>query len=73
VAKVPAHPRIYHITHVRNLPQIVETGVLWSDAKRIALGLSCDVIGMSRIKQRRLKGIEVSCHAGSHVGDYVPF
>ena len=73
MAQVPTHPKIYHITHVRNLPQIVEAGVLWSDAKRIELGLSCDVVGMSHIKQRRLREIEVSCHEGTHVGDYVPF
>ena len=73
MAGVPAHPKIYHITHVRNLPQIVRGGVLWSDAKRIELGLKCDVVGMSHIKRRRLEEIEVDCHAGTHVGDYVPF
>jgi hypothetical protein len=73
VAEAPNHPKIYHITHVRNLPQIVQSGVLWSDAKRIELGLQCDVVGMSHIKQRRLREIEVECHAGTHVGDYVPF
>lgn len=73
MANVPAHPKIYHITHLRNLPQIVAAGKLWSDAKRIELGLSCDVVGMSHIKRRRLEEIEVDCHPGTHVGDYVPF
>lgn len=73
MATVPALPKIDHITHMRNLPQIVQAGVLWSDAKRIALGLKCDVVGMSQIKQRRLREIEVTCHPGTHVGDYVPF
>ena len=73
MAEVPAHPKIYHITHVRNLPQIVQAGVLWSDAKRIQLRLNCDVVGMSHIKQRRLREIQVKCHPGTHVGDYVPF
>ncbi len=73
MANVPANPKIYHITHLRNLPPIVEAGVLWSDAKRIELGLSCDVVGMSHIKQRRLQEIEVGCHTDTHVGDYVPF
>lgn len=73
MAKVPTNPKIYHITHVRNLAQIVAADVLWSDAKRIELGLTCDVVGMSHIKQRRLKENEVDCHAGTHVGDYVPF
>jgi hypothetical protein len=70
---MPANPKIYHITHVRNLQQIIKSGVLWSDAKRTELDLACDVVGMSHIKQRRLKEIEVTCHSGTHVGDYVPF
>ena len=73
MATVPAHLKVYHITHLRNLPQIVEAGVLWSDAKRIELQLDCDVVGMSHIKRRRLQEIELDCHAGTHVGDYVPF
>src|SRR5688572_32339603 len=28
---------------------------------------------MSHIKKRRLTEIEVDCHAGTYVGDYVPF
>ena len=73
MARVPTNPKIYHITHVRNLPQIVEAGVLWSDAKRINLGLDCDVVGMAKIKRRRLDEIEVACHPGTKVGEYVPF
>ncbi len=73
MAKRPAHPKIYHITHLRNLPQIVEAGKLWSDAKRLERRLDCDVVGMSHIKKRRLEEIEVDCHPGTHVGDYVPF
>ncbi|MFS8889637.1 DUF4433 domain-containing protein, partial [Synechococcus sp. R55.2] len=30
-------------------------------------------MGMSKIKQRRIKELEVSCHPGTKVGDYVPF
>lgn len=73
MTSVPSNPKIYHITHVRNLPQIVEAGVLWSDAKRIEIGLDCDVVGLSHIKTRRLKEIEVTCHPGTFVGHYVPF
>jgi len=68
MAEVPANLKIYHITHVRNLPQIVEAGVLWSDAKRNDMGLECDVVGMAHVKRRRLLEIEVTCHAGTHVG-----
>jgi len=74
VARIPANPKIYHLTHLRNLPQIVRAGVLWSDAKRIELDLSCNLVGMSHIKQRRLHDIEVApCCTGTRVGDYVPF
>ena len=52
---VPAQAKIYHITHLRNLPQLAAAGWLWSDAKRIELGLDCEVVGMSAIKKRRLE------------------
>jgi hypothetical protein len=71
--QVPPQPKIYHITHLRNLSQIAGGGWLYSDAKRIALGLTCDVVGLSGIKERRLKEITVTCHPGTTVGQYVPF
>ena len=72
--KVPERPKIYHITHVRNLPRIIKAGMLWSDRKRLELNLACRVVGMDRIKRRRLEQIEVApCHPGTRVGDYVPF
>lgn len=73
VATVPASPKIYHITHLRNLSGIASAGLLWSDAQRLARKLDCEIVGMPRIKQRRLHEIEVDCHAGTKVGDYVPF
>ncbi|MEO6192046.1 MAG: DUF4433 domain-containing protein [Thermoanaerobaculia bacterium] len=69
---VPDRPRLYHITHVDNLPSILADGGLWSDAAMIARGGPAASIGMSSIKQRRL-GLPVRCHPGDHVGDYVPF
>ena len=65
---VPARPRIYHITHVDNLPSIIRDGGLWSDAELIARGGPAASIGMGNIKQRRL-GLPVDCHAGDNVGD----
>jgi len=56
-----------------NLPVIVEHGCLWSDAQRLEQGCDCTIIGMSQIKRRRLKEIEVACHPGTKVGEYVPF
>ena len=73
MAVVPAGQKIYHITHLRNLPQIVMYRQLWSDAKRMELKLDSEVVGISAIKRRRLEGIEVSCHPGTKVGHYVPF
>jgi ssDNA thymidine ADP-ribosyltransferase, DarT len=73
MTSVLTSPKIYHITHVDNLPSIA-TGIgLVSDANRIASGLSCSLVGMSTIKQRRLEEIEVPCHPGTKVGQYVPF
>lgn len=70
---VPAEPKIYHITHVRNLPSLLEARRIWSDAKRLELGLTCTVVGMSEIKRRRLEEQPVHCHPGTMVGHYVPF
>lgn len=67
------HPKIYHITHVENLPQIIDAEWIWSDAKRIELGLETNLVGMSKIKMRRLEEIDVACHPGTKAGDYVPF
>lgn len=68
----PEHPKVYHITPLDNLAQMVE-GVLWSDAERLRQTLDCRVVGMSEIKRRRLKELEVTCHRGTKVGEYVPF
>lgn len=68
----PASPKIYHITHVNNLPSIIAARELISDAAIIRQGGPPAAIGMSKIKQRRL-GLSVNCHQGDFVGDYVPF
>ena len=73
VASVPDSLKVYHITHVKNLPHIVDAGAVWSDTKRIELGLDCQVVGMSEIKQRRLTELKVKCHPETMVGEYVPF
>ncbi len=69
----PENPKIYHITHLRNIPLIAESGVLWSDAKRLEKSLDCEVVGLSDIKARRLTRHGVACHPSTMVGDYVPF
>jgi hypothetical protein len=70
---VPAEPKIYHITHIDNLPRIVADGGLLSDAVMVARGGPDVTIGMSEIKRRRLEELEVTCHPTTFVGEYVPF
>lgn len=71
--RIPAAPKLYHITHLDNLPQIISAGGLLSDAERVMQGLGATLVGMSDIKQRRLERLEVKCHPGTKVGEYVPF
>lgn len=73
MAFVPDRPKVYHITHVDNLPGIVQSSCLWSDSKRLELGREVTVVGMTGIKQRRLEELAVHCHPSTRVGDYVPF
>jgi len=70
---MPANPKIYHITHIGNFDNILSDGVVWSDAKRLKHGIHCEVVGMLEIKRRRLEELEVRCHSGTMVGQYVPF
>jgi len=69
----PTHPKLYHITHVDNLPTIATEGELRCDAEIIARGGLEQAIGMSAIKRRRVEELEIACHPGTKVGDYVPF
>ncbi len=69
---VPPHPPIYHITHVDNLGSILAAGGLFSYAATRARGEPGSEIGMTEIKERRLR-LPVRCHPGDQVGDYVPF
>lgn len=69
----PGRPKIYHITHVENLPSIVAEGGLVSDRTMIERGGPMQMIGMSTIKRRRVEELDVECHPGTKVGDYVPF
>ena len=68
----PAEPKIYHITHVDNLPAIIAAEGLVSDAAISERGGPTQMIGMASIKRRRLQ-LPVECHPGDHVGDHVPF
>ncbi len=73
MTKPPATIRIYHITHIWNLDAILSCGGLLSDAEMIKRGGPQIAVGMSAIKQRRLR-LPVACYSdGDVVGDYVPF
>ena len=73
MSPMPKNPKIYHITHANNLEGILERGGLLSDARMIREGGPAQAVGMSKIKRRRLEEIEVTCHPGTKVGEYVPF
>jgi hypothetical protein len=64
--------KVSHVTHINNLIGIIEQGCLWSDAKRIELGLVSKNIGYSHIKERRLAH-SVGVASGGFIGGYVPF
>jgi hypothetical protein len=58
---------------VDNLAAIVRDGCLVSDAAMIERGGPARSIGMSTIKRRRVEELDLPCHPGTKVGDYVPF
>ena len=65
-------PRIYHITHVENLPEIIAEGRLVCAAEVLRHGGPPRGIGLSAIERRRIEEIEVSGQAGTKVGGHVP-
>jgi hypothetical protein len=73
MSQTPEHPKIYHILHVDRLPSVVADGCLWSDAEMVARGSSGTGIGMSKIKQRRLRELLVFKRPPLFVGECVPF
>lgn len=69
---VPPNPKIYHIVHVDRLQSIVAENGLLCDADMAHRASSGTVIGMRRIKRRRLVR-SLNSHPGLRVGDCVPF
>ena len=64
--------KIYHIVHIGNLPSIISEGYLYSDAEMRKRPKNHVLIGMSRIKDRRMT-LPLTSHPGMHVGECVPF
>lgn len=69
----PSQTNIYHITDVTNLPDILGTGYIMSDARMVAMQAVPTVIGMPHIKARRLTELTISCCSDRYVGEFVPF
>jgi len=64
--------RLFHITHVANLPGIIAAGGLWCDAMCAARGATVVGIAHQHIKDRRAaKRVRVA--VGGTLADYVPF
>lgn len=72
MSRPPVRPMIYHITHIDNLAKILVDGMLLSDAGLNRRAGPETGIGLSGIKDARLK-LRVACHPEGFVGDYVPF
>lgn len=70
---VPAQPKIYHIVHADRLSSIVEDGCLLCDAEVLRCSSPGTSIGISKIKERRLNELTLSCHPDLYVGQCVPF
>ncbi len=63
---------IYHITHIRNLSNIIQDGGLWCDQVVMERKLAYVSIAHQHIKERRAQK-QVPCAAGGTLADYVPF
>jgi hypothetical protein len=68
----PSNPKIYYIVNIDKLRPIARDRFLWSDVESRSRNVSGTPIGMSKIKERRLR-LPVKCHMGTTVGEYVPF
>lgn len=69
---IPNPIKIYHIVHMENLASIIVDGCLFSDAEMRKRPQGGVVIGMSKIKDRRLT-LPLISHPGLNVGECVPF
>jgi len=64
--------QIYHITHINNLENIVNSGFLLPDNQVQGTGIQNTNIGHRHIKERRARR-EVQVSSGGVLADYVPF
>ena len=70
---IPVALKVYHILHVDRLRSVMSDGGLWCDAVIAGRTSTGTVIGMNKIKQRRLNELTLSSHPDLYVGSCVPF
>lgn len=70
---VPKQPKLFHITHLKNLSGICDRGLLSDAAVQKSTKTASTTVGMSKIKKRRLEMLRVESYPKTFVGDYVPF
>lgn len=70
---IPQEIKLYHILHIDKLPQIIADQALYSDSILVKRGASGTIIGMNKIKKRRLEELVLATFSDLHVGDCVPF
>lgn len=71
---IPDKPKIYHILHVDKLVSVLNDQFLWSDSEMVNCSSNKGtVIGMNKIKQRRLNELKLTCYPDLTVGSCVPF
>jgi hypothetical protein len=63
---------LFHFTHERNIPSIVENGVLMSDTMAQAEGCIAIEVGNRDVKDLR-RSTEIPVGPGGHPADYVPW
>ena len=71
-ANIPNPIKICHIVHIDNLQSIIADGFLFSDAEMRKRAKNGVVIGMDKIKNRRLT-LPIISHKRLCVGECVPF
>jgi len=69
---MPENIKIYHIIHIDTLPYVIADGSLFSDSTMRTRPQCGAIIGMNKIKERRLT-LSLTSHQGLHVGECVPF
>jgi len=66
------HTSIYHITHIENLPSILEMGGLIANSRLKEENKNYLDIAYAHIQDRRAN-IPVPCSVGGFLNDYIPF